>query len=192
MIAPVIYFYDSPNTIWAAGGGFNPLLGYRSYHRGEGEKDTSQYNESVAVTFAPACCILVRRDVFEVIGCMDERYFVYGDDVDFMYRAFKANLLTRIVPSAKLWHKVHSLTGGAESDFTYYYGARGRALFLYKHLNRAAAFIWTSLHAMYDLCRAVFRKSFRHPCKTKWRGMKEGRSVALNLPRKTTPDECIN
>lgn len=180
MTVPLIYFHDSPTRIWAAGGGFRALLGQQTFHRGEGKEDNGRYNEAVETVFAPACCILIKRDVFDKIGLMDERFFVYSEDVDFMYRASKANLATRVIPSAKLWHKVHTLTG-VESDFTYFYGARGRALFLYKHL-RTSAFIWLALHAALDLSRAVFRESFRHPCKLKWEGMKEGRRVALNSP----------
>lgn len=178
MAVPLIYFHDSPRRIWAVGGGFQALLGQQPFHRGEGEEDNGQYNQTVAIDFAPACCILIKRDVFERIGIMDERFFVYSEDVDFMYRASKANLSTCVIPSAKLWHKVHALTGG-ESDFTYFYGARGRALFLYKHLPNSAL-MWLALHAAFDFSRAVFRESFRHPCKVKWEGMKAGRKVALN------------
>lgn len=191
MTVPLIYFHDSPTTIWAAGGGFRAALGQQTFHRGEGKEDNGQYNDAVEIDFAPACCILIKRDVFSKIGLMDERFFVYCEDVDFMYRASKANLATRVIPSAKLWHKVHALTGG-ESDFTYFYGARGRALFLYKHLPNSAL-MWLALHAAFDFSRAVFRKSFRHPCKVKWEGMKAGRRVALNFRQQDSDsDERIN
>lgn len=191
MTVPMMYFQDPPDRIWAAGGGFRPALGFSVYHRHAHEEDSPESKRAKRIDYTPTCSVLIRREVFAEVGLMDERYFVYCDDVDFMFRARQAGIPMFFIPDAKLWHKVNALSG-RESDFTYFYGARGRALFLYKHLNRAAAFIWTSLHAMYDFGRAVFRKSFRHPCKTKWRGMKEGRSVALNLPRKSRPDECIN
>lgn len=173
MTVPMMYFHHPSDRIWAAGGGFNPALGYRVYHRHSCKLQTPE-----RIDYTPTCCVLARSEVFVKVGLMDERYFVYGDDVDFMFRARQARISMYFIPEAKLWHKVNALTG-VESDFTYYYGARGRALFLYKHFSRASAFRWTCLHAAFDFGRALFRKSFRHPSKMKWRGMKEGRKVAL-------------
>ena len=32
--------------------------------------------------FAPMCCVLIIKDVFEQIGYLDENYFIYYEDVD--------------------------------------------------------------------------------------------------------------
>ena len=32
------------------------------------------------VEYAPTCCALIHRKVFEDVGLMDEKYFVYFDD----------------------------------------------------------------------------------------------------------------
>ncbi|HEX5235543.1 MAG TPA: glycosyltransferase family 2 protein [Silvibacterium sp.] len=180
MTVPLMYFHEPANRIWAAGGGFHKALGMRVYHRHAHEAETPQSTTPKRIDYAPTCCVLARREIFAHVGLMDPRYFVYYDDVDFMFRARQADIHMFFVPGAKLWHKANALTGGAESDFTYYYGARGRSLFLYKHLGRFSAFVFFSLHVALDLSRAVFRKTFRHPCKLKWKGMREGRRVALN------------
>jgi len=179
MTVPMMYFHTPPERIWAAGGGFHPKSGWRVYHRFAFEVDTPRSSRAAQIDYTPTCCVLIRRDVFAEIGLMDERYFVYSDDVDFMFRAKEAHLSMFFVPNARLWHKVNGLTGGSESDFTYYYGARGRALFLYKHMGPMYAFFWTCFHAAYDVLRAALYRSFRHPCAVKWRGMRDGRKVAL-------------
>jgi GT2 family glycosyltransferase len=179
MTVPLIYFYDHPTRIWAAGGGFQSLLCYRNYHRGEGAEDKGQYNKTVKAAFAPACCILIRREVFEAIGPMDERFFVYSDDVDFMYRALRAGLSMFVIPSAKLWHKVHTLTGGSVSDFTLFYGSRGRALFLYKHFGRITAGFWTTLYCLFCRARPLFGRDTWHRSSVRIKGTQEGRTVAL-------------
>ena len=180
MAVPMMYFQEPRDVIWAAGGGFRPNSGFRIYHGHYGERDSPQSSLAARIEYAPTCCVLIRREVFSKVGLMDERYFVYSDDVDFMYRARAAGEPMYFIPEAKLWHKVNGLTGGAESDFSYFFAARGRALFLYKHFNRATAFLWTTFHAVFDLFRAVFRRSFRHGRAVKWRGMKEGKKVALD------------
>jgi GT2 family glycosyltransferase len=139
MTVPLIYYHVPSNKIWCAGGGFQAKYAARGVHYGVDEIDHGQYNEARRVDYSPTCCTLIKRDVFNKIGFMDERYFVYVDDNDFMYRALKANFKTFYLPEATLWHKVNSLTG-TDSPFAQRYLSRNRALFLKKHFDR-----WTVL-----------------------------------------------
>lgn len=135
MCCPKMMYFDEPSRIWAAGGQFQPWLGYRAHHLGMDEIDSGQYDTTRTVTYVPTCCVLIRSKVFEQIGLMDARYFVYVDDVDFMYRALKAGIKLQYVPSACLLHKVGRLTGGKESPFTTRFCTRNRIFFLLKHLG---------------------------------------------------------
>jgi GT2 family glycosyltransferase len=135
MVCPKIMYYDEPNRIWAAGGKFQPLFGYRSVHYGEGELDHGQYDQQRLVTYVPTCCVLIGREVFAMVGLMDSRYFVYVDDVDFMYRAMIAGVKLLYLPEVKLLHKVSSLTGQEESVSMIRYCTRNRVYFLLKHLG---------------------------------------------------------
>ncbi len=146
MTIPLIYYADRPDVIWCAGGRFNWWLGYLSRHLGDGLRDEGQFSEPRSVEYAPTCCVLIRREVFEQVGMMDERYFVYSDDSDFMYRAMRAGFKMFLVPQAKLWHKVNSLTKGEYSNFSLFYGARGKALFFCKHLGRFWGSFWTLIY----------------------------------------------
>jgi GT2 family glycosyltransferase len=146
MTCPKMMYYDEPQRIWAAGGTFQPWLGYRSVHLGGGEIDRGQYDLTRLVTYTPTCCVLIARPVFHKIGLMDERYFVYVDDVDFMYRAMKAGVKLMYLPGATLLHKVARLTGGEESPFTIHYVTRNRMFFLLKHFGMAYALPWMIAH----------------------------------------------
>lgn len=178
MAVPMIYYFQPPNRIWAAGGGFQPLMGFRNYHRGENQEDIGQFSESCLVDFAPACCILIRREVFERIGLMDERYFVYSDDADFMFRARREKLRVSFIPTAKLWHKVSSLTGGLESEFTCYHAARGRALFLYKNLGRFRGGFWAAVTDFVYRMRPIMGKDTERRCALKREGLRDGKKLA--------------
>jgi GT2 family glycosyltransferase len=137
MVCPKILYYDEPERIWAAGGKFVPWLGYRSVHHGEGQVDLGQHDEVKFVTYVPTCCVLIRKEVFRTVGLMDERYFVYADDMDFMYRAMKVGIRLIYLPGSKLLHKVGRLTGGPDSPFAIRYGTRNRLYFLLKHFGVA-------------------------------------------------------
>ena len=141
MIAPKILFHDNQQVIWSAGGGFNPWKGYAGYHYGVGQTDRGQFDVPRSVDHAPACCLLVRKEVFAKIGLMDSRYFAYHDDTDFCYRAKRAGLKLIYLPSAKLLHKASSLTGGPESNFSVRYRTRNQIYFMLKHLG-----LWRGLY----------------------------------------------
>lgn len=179
MVCPKMLYFDQPDRIWAAGGHFQPLLGYRTLHYGEGEVDRGQYDEVRAVTFAPACCILVRSSLFTTVGLMDPRYFVYSDDADFLYRALKCKATLYYSPGIKLFHKVSSLTGGDNSPFTIRYTTRNRAYFKLKHLGYKTALFWNSLYRLYYLIRFLCLKSSLRDLRLRQRAISE----AYNMPK---------
>jgi len=143
MTTPLIYYYDRPDVIWCAGGEFQWWAGLRVRHRGAEAVYSGKFKEPKVVNYAPTCCVLFRSEVFGIVGFMDEAYFVYVDDLDFLYRAWKKGLKMYYLPAAKLWHKVSSLTG-AESPFSVRYNTRNRAYFCRKHL-RGLRYLLTSL-----------------------------------------------
>jgi GT2 family glycosyltransferase len=141
-------YYDQPDRIWTAGGTFQPWRGYRSVHLGDGETDRGQRDSVRLVTYVPTCCVLIKKEVFEKIGLMDERYFVYWDDTDFMYRAMRAGIKLMYLPEAKLLHKVASLTGGASTPFAVRYGTRNSIYFLLKNFGIILTLPWLAGHQL--------------------------------------------
>ncbi len=158
MSAPKILFHDNQRTIWSAGGGFNPLKGYAGFHYGLGQIDRGQFDEARSVKHAPACCLLIRKEVFEQIGLMDDLYFVYLDDTDFCYRAMRAGLKLVYLPSANLLHKASSLTGGPESEFSVRYRTRNQIYFILKHLGPWRGLYYLPAFQLYQLAKLVSRK----------------------------------
>jgi GT2 family glycosyltransferase len=132
MVVPKIVYFDEPHKIWSAGGYFHPILGW-TRHFGEGSEDDTEFDSPRRVNYSPTCCMLIKRDVFERIGFMDTNYFVYFDDTDFCYRAYRAGIKLFYVPAVRLLHKVASLTG-IESDFAVRYGIRNRVYYVLKNL----------------------------------------------------------
>lgn len=145
MIAPKILFHDNRQIIWCAGGGFRPWRGYMGIHYGMGQVDRGQFDVVRRIELAPTCCLLVQKDVFAKIGFMDSRYFVYTDDTDFCFRATRARLKLFYLPSARIFHKAGSLSGGAESDFAVRYCTRNYIYFVFKNLG-----FWLGLYHLSD------------------------------------------
>jgi len=49
-------------------------------------------------------CLMVRREVFDKIGLLDERFFMYTEDMELCYRAQKAGFRITYIPDAQILH----------------------------------------------------------------------------------------
>ncbi len=133
VIIPKI-FYHGTRTIWMAGG---TMLKYKGYtgHVGDNQQDGEEFNKEAYFDYAPTCFMLLSRKVFDKVGLMDEKYFVYYDDTDFVIRLIKAGFKIFYMPRLEVFHKVSSSTGGGESLFSIYYLNRNRVYFIRKNFS---------------------------------------------------------
>lgn len=119
IIGPKIFYYAQKNLIWYAGGKIEWWKGW-IYHRGIRELDNEKYSFRIETDFVTGCCILIKRNVIEKIGKLNENYYMYGEDVDFCIRASRAGFKIWFEPEAKVWHKISVSTGGHFSWFKNY------------------------------------------------------------------------
>lgn len=132
VISPLIPYHGRPDRIWYGGGSFVWLFGIMNRHDHADAPLSVVGTAPFRTDYAPTCCTMIDRHVFERIGLMDERYFVYWDDTDFMWRMKRAGLRLVVDPGAILLHKVSASTGGALSDFTIRYYFRNQMFFTRK------------------------------------------------------------
>jgi GT2 family glycosyltransferase len=116
MAGPKIYFHSDPKRIWYAGGKINWWSGSIS-HLGVHEIDNGKFEKLRYTDYVTGCALLVKREVIEKIGMLDESYFIYGEDADWSLRTVLAGYKLLFVPQAILWHKVSVSTGGHFSWF---------------------------------------------------------------------------
>jgi N-acetylglucosaminyl-diphospho-decaprenol L-rhamnosyltransferase len=79
--------------------------------------------------------MIVRREVLEQIGLLDEDYFTYFDDIDFCFNARKRGWPTWYVPDSRVVHLVGQSTGvtGAPKRMPAYVLEARRRYFLKNH-----------------------------------------------------------
>jgi hypothetical protein len=114
-------------VIWYAGGKIDWNNVYPS-HRGVDEVDTGQYDQISETEFVTGCCLLASSDIWEKIGGLDDRYYLYYEDVDFCLKAKEMGLKIVYFPQSAIWHMNagSSQSGGNLQD---YYSTRNRMLF---------------------------------------------------------------
>jgi GT2 family glycosyltransferase len=184
MTTPKITYYDPPDRIWCAGGRLVPYLAQAPRHIGLGELDDGRFDRPAWITYAPTCCLLVVARVFDTVGLMDDAYFVYWDDADFMYRAFRKKLRLRYVPAVTLRHKVSSLTGGGQTPFTVRYETRNQIYFIRKHFP-ATAPAWIALHFARFAARYLIGRDTWSSLGIRVKAFREG----LTMPLRPVPHD---
>jgi GT2 family glycosyltransferase len=63
------------------------------------------------VDWVSGASFIVRREVFEWVGLMDERYFLYFEEVDFCFAAQRAGWECWYIPGSRVMHIAGAATG---------------------------------------------------------------------------------
>jgi len=141
---PKIHYFDGDSIVWYGGGYFSPSKALAP-HIGMGAKDEGQFDVVRHVEYSPTCFMLIDVIIFQKIGLMDERYFVYYDDTDFAWRMRSAGIEMVYWPQVVIRHKVSYSTGGDEGPFSIKFMTRNRIFFIRKNfsgLRRMRALVW--------------------------------------------------
>ncbi len=114
-------------VLWYAGGLIDWSNMYAS-HRGVDEVDRGQYDIVVETPFITGCSMMIRREVLERVGRLDDRYYLYLEDFDMCLRVKRAGFKLIYFPASKLWHVNAGSSGGAGNPLHDYYLSRNRFL----------------------------------------------------------------
>ncbi|MGM0506587.1 MAG: glycosyltransferase family 2 protein [Bacteroidota bacterium] len=172
ILSPKIY-NATTGQIWFAGGRMLHQRGINS-HRGATHEDRGQFDRVEYVEYAPTTFMLLKADVFRGVGLLDEAYFAYFEDTDFVMRANRMGYRICYCPDATVYHKVSSTTGGKQSNFSLYYLNRNRVYFIrkqYQGLKKARAFLGAAREKWrwYRTADTGQRKIFREAVRDGWR-----------------------
>src|SRR5262245_41420677 len=130
IVAPVLLSREEPDHVASAGVFFSERTG-RMRHRAAGRRFAAVGSDRIRVIDAVSGCVmLVRREVFEQAGLLDDAYFFSFEDIDFCLRARDAGFQTACVHDARAYHE-GGRTIGRRSSRRVYFGTRN-------HLRLAA------------------------------------------------------
>ncbi|MGC8654776.1 MAG: glycosyltransferase family 2 protein [Candidatus Kryptoniota bacterium] len=159
IIGAKIFYHDSPDILWFAGGRFN-IRKAVSAHDGMNQKDSDEFNFEKETDFITGCCLLTKKDVVEKIGLLDTRFFLYFEDSDFCVRAKKAGYSIIYQPKAVLYHKVSNTTEW-DSPVYIYFNLRNKILFVLKHNSLLMQVLYLP-YFLYFYTRQFVRLIFKH------------------------------
>lgn len=128
---PKIYYADG-KRLWYGGGRIDWKQG-SAIHYGQGARNGGLFNQRKEVSFVTGCALLLKREAVEKVGLFDERYFMFGEDVDLSIRLVRAGYRILYLPEAIVWHKVGESVARKGEAFIYYHMTRNRLLTMSKH-----------------------------------------------------------
>lgn len=110
------------------------------------------------VDWVAGTCMIVRRSVFEAVGGLDERFFLYFEDVDWGWRLRRAGWPVMFLPSVAVTH----IGGGSVGPHARHHYDRSLARLYAKYYGSIPAFgVWLALRLYRKLQSAVARRGSR-------------------------------
>jgi len=76
-----------------------------AFSAGAGQPDIGQFDDDREVLGPCMSAALFRASAFGTVGLLDERYFLYYEDVDWALRSHLSGHRTLLVPEATAWHE---------------------------------------------------------------------------------------
>ena len=153
IVGSMVYYQNNKRLIQSAGGykNFKGLYPFKGPY--QDKIDNGQFKKNILVDTMSGCSMLIKREVIEKIGMLDENHFIYAEDIDFCVRAKKAGYLLYTAVKSKVWHKVSASSGGREKNLTFlYYNTRNLIYFSKKHLKFNEKIIYNFYYLFGRLC----------------------------------------
>ncbi len=130
-------------------------------------------NQEEQIDWLPGASMMIRRQVFESIGLMDEGYFLYFEETDFCLQARRAGWTCWYVPQSRVMHILGQSTGVTATNQApkrlpqYWYDSR-RRYFLKNHGWFYTALVdigWLSGYSLWRVRRVLQQKPDTDPPK---------------------------
>lgn len=173
---PKILLRDQPDRLEAAWGtvSWSHVL---AHYRGKKAKDSARWNEVKEVQLLLGSVLLVSGKIIADVGNFDESFFMYHEEVDFLYRAGKKGYPAYYCPLARVFHKSGYAT--RETPLQKVFWTRRNAVyFLRKHragLHKWLFFYVTLVASLsYHLILFRFRRAILI-----WRAVREGFKIRV-------------
>lgn len=170
-VGPLVLHSNPGDVIQSAGGWLDRR--WRSGHRGINQADCGQYRQVESVPWLSGCALMVRSQMVREIGPLDERFFLYEEELEWCLRGRQASWEALFAPQAKVWHAGVG-PGYEPKPYVTYYMTRNHFLLLAKF--RAGFLPWAD--AIFQALRTLLSWTIRPRWRFKrahrdalWRGM---------------------
>jgi GT2 family glycosyltransferase len=186
-VQPVITNWHNRNRIWNFGGKINKFTGQvQTINKG---KKIDQINLKDETEWISGCCFVIKSEIIEKVGKLDNSYFVYFEDVDWSVRIVQAGYKLELEPKSLIYHhegaswkNKKKSREGSISPYTHYLNIRNHIYFIlkFKHkFNPIGVLLYQIIkiggYSLYFLMRFRFLK-----LKMVWKGLMDAFKIKVS------------
>ncbi|MDY6805825.1 MAG: glycosyltransferase [Cyanobacteriota bacterium] len=134
----VICWTHRPETVWFGGGKVKITeTQFQTYHMYDGQNKSVIPDRIYEVDYVTGASIFCRSSLFEEVGLIPEKYFLYFEETDWCLRARERGKKIAVVPSSQLYHSKKSQAGVLPTKAYFYYYIRAAVLFMLKYVTES-------------------------------------------------------
>ncbi|HBI33689.1 MAG TPA: hypothetical protein DEA43_00340 [Candidatus Moranbacteria bacterium] len=102
--------------------------------------DSDEFNNDQEIVSASGASLLVKKEAYEKIGGLDEKFFAYLEDQDLSWRAQMLGYKIMLSAKSKMWHK-YVFAKNARNNWKFFTLERNRLYFLFKNYSAKTLFL---------------------------------------------------
>ncbi len=144
-----VLMYGEKERIQSFGGRYNKWLA-TVRQAGSLKREDAVREQDLKVDYVNGAAMFVTKEYLKDVGLMDERYFLYFEELDWTLAGKKKGFETAVCSECRVYHK-HGKTLGSgltalkRSELADYYGIRNRIVFTRKHYPEALFTVYLGL-----------------------------------------------
>lgn len=156
VVCPKIRFYHNPTVIQYAGFNKMNMLTGKTTAVGSLEEDKGQHDVSGYTHSAHGCAMMVKKEVIENVGMMEEKFFVYYDESDWCARIARKGYRIYYQAKGLCYHK-ESMSMGKQSPLKVYFMTRSRVLYMRRNATIAQFAVFIIFFIFLTVPKNIFR-----------------------------------
>ena len=129
-----IFYYPQKNLIWYDGGKIIHSRGMAIHSNYRKNREEIKLNNDLReIDFVSGCYMCIRIKDIPKLGYLDEKIFIYLDDIEYSVRTVKKKMKILYVPEAVIYHKARG--EDKRTPRMVYYSIRNRRLVINLHFG---------------------------------------------------------
>ena len=142
-VQPLILNYPEKETIWNNGGLIDNFFGrFITVDKNKNVKSIKKF-QNKKTQWISGCCFMIKSSLVSKIGLLDEKFFVYFEDVDWSIKISDLNLELIVVQKSIIfhhegasWNSKEKTSEGYVSPYTHYLNIRNHIIILREHYKK--------------------------------------------------------
>lgn len=148
LLGSKLLYYHKPNIIQGVGGVFNKNF-YITKHLGEGDTKNTPKEQYPKIDYAIGASMFVDKEFIDCVGLLNEDYFLYYEELDWVFRAYRKGYQVDWCEDSVVYHKEGATIGSSyrneKSEFSELEIFKSRKKFVSEHFGLNTKFYLTTI-----------------------------------------------